>query len=139
MAAYETMLLRLPRTIKLLYYDHSVIVKSSPIDFDDDSSRFIAMLNGFAKLTPSQWGYEPLVKPPHISCPPPLGTGLNISFDILQGQTITLCDGKVLELGTTVYHQHYLIGRGTWVVRTKLQKANKQSGDDAWDRGLIVN
>jgi hypothetical protein len=121
------------RTIELLYYDRSIIVKSSPIDFVNDDSCFIAMLNGFAKLTPSQWGYEPLVKYPHISRPQPLGTGLNISLNILQGQTITLCDGKVLELGTTVYHQHGLIGHGTWVVRAKLQKANKQSGDGAWD------
>ena len=123
------------RTIELLYYDRSIIVKSFPIDFVNDDSRFIAMLKGFAKLTPCQWGYEPLVKFPHISRPPPLGAGLSISLSILQGQTITLCNGKVLKLGTTVYHQHGLIGRGTWVVRAKVQK---QSNDVAWDRDLIV-
>jgi hypothetical protein len=129
-------------TIELLYYDRSIIIKSTPIDFVSDDSRFIAMLKCFAKLTPSQWGYEPLVKPPHISRRPSLGTVLSISLHILQGQTITLCNGNVLELGTTVYHQHGLIGRGTWVVRAKLQTANEQTqssdSDDAWDRGLIV-
>ncbi|KAF8800096.1 hypothetical protein BYT27DRAFT_7175755 [Phlegmacium glaucopus] len=130
------------RTIELLYYDRSIIIKSSPIDFVNDVSCFIAMLKGFTMLTPSQWGYEPLVKSPHISHPSPLGEGLNISLDILQGQTITLCDGKVLELGKTAYHQHGLIGRGTWVVRGNLQNVNEQNRssdvDDTWDRGLIV-
>ena len=115
------------QTIELLYYDRSIIIKSSPIDFINDDSRFIAMLKGFAKLTPSQWGYQPLVKSPHISRPPPLGTALSISLHILHGQTITLCNGKALDLGITVYHQHGLIGRGTWVVSAKLQTANEQS------------
>ena len=50
-------------------------------------------------------------------------------------------NGKALDLGTTVYHQHGLIGRGTWMVSAKLQTANEQSqssDSDAWDRGLIV-
>jgi Fungal protein kinase len=59
------------RKIKLLYYDRSIMVESSSIDFINDDSCFIAMLNGFANLTPFQWGYEPLVKPPHNSRPPP--------------------------------------------------------------------
>lgn len=130
------------RKIKLLYYDRSIIVESSSIDFIDDDSRFIAMLNGFANLTPYQWGYEPLVKPPHISRPPRLETGHTVSLSILEGQTIILSNGKVLELGKTVYHQHGLIGRGTWVLRAMLQKGSGQSessdGDDAWNRGLIV-
>ena len=126
--------------IELLYYDRSIIIKSSPLDFISDDSCFIAMLKGFAKLTPSQLGYEPLMKPSHISRP--LGTVLSLLLHILQGQTITLCNGNVLKLGTTVYHQHGLIGHGTWVVEVKLQTANGQSqssdSDDAWDRDLIV-
>jgi hypothetical protein len=47
-------------------YDRSIIVKSSPIDFIEDNSRFIAMLKGIATLTPLQWGYEMLVRAPHL-------------------------------------------------------------------------
>lgn len=71
------------RKIKLLYYNRSIIVESSSIDFNiNDDSRFIA-------ITPYQWGYEPLDKAPHISCPPPLGTGDIVSLNILEGQMIT--------------------------------------------------
>lgn len=100
------------------------------------------MLKGFTNLNPSQWGYEPLVKSPHDFRLPPVGTDHNILPDVFRGQMITLCNGKVLELGTRIYHQHGLIGRGTLVARAKLQKANEQSessgGDGAWDQGLIV-
>ena len=131
------------RKLELLYYDRSIIVKSSPIDFIDDESRFIAMLKGFATLTPLRWGYETLVQAPHLPPrPPPLETGETVSLDILKGQTIKLSNGKLLELGMTVYHQHGLIGRGTWVLRAKLKKGSEQneSSDDhdAWNRGLII-
>jgi len=35
---------------------------------------------------------------------------------MLKGQTIALSNGMVLELGKPIYHQHSLIGRGTWVL-----------------------
>jgi hypothetical protein len=60
---------------------------------------------------------------------------------MLKGQTIKLSNGKGLQLGKTVYHQHGLIGHVTWVLRAKLKKGTEQSGDsddDAWNRGLIV-
>jgi hypothetical protein len=61
---------------------------------------------------------------------------------MLKGQIIALSNGMVLELGKTIYQQHSLIGRGTWVLRARLKKRSKRSGsndgDDAWNRGLIV-
>jgi hypothetical protein len=54
---------------------------------------------------------------------------------------ITLSDGRVLELGKTVYHQHGLIRRGTWVLRARLHKGSGQSESsdgDEWNQGLIV-
>jgi len=131
------------RKIELLYYDRSIIVKSAPIDFIDDDSRFMAMLKGFATLTSLQWGYETLVQAPYLPRrPPPLETGETVSLSMLKGQMIALSNGKILELGKTTYHQHGLIGRGTWVLRAKLKKGSNQSGsgggDDAWNRGLIV-
>jgi Fungal protein kinase len=128
------------RKIKLLYYDRSIIVTSSPIDFIDDDLYFILMLKGFATLTPLQWGYEPLVQSPHLPPrPPPLEAGETVSLGVLKGQMIVLSNGKVLELGKTVYHHHGLIGRGTWVLRAKLKKGSESTdGNDAWNRGLIV-
>lgn len=128
------------RKIELLYYDRSIIVKFSLIDFIDDESRFIPMLKGFATLTPLQWGYETLVQALHLPPrPPPLETGETVSLSMFKGQKIILSNGKVLELGKTVYHQHGLIGRGTWVLRAKLKKGSESTdGNDAWNQGLIV-
>ena len=100
-------------------------------------------LQGFANLTSLQWGYETLVPFPHLPRRPlPLETGETVSLSMLKGQTIALSNGMVLELGKPIYHQHSLIGRGTWVLRAKLKKGSNQSGssggDDAWNRGLIV-
>ena len=72
--------------------------------------------------------------PPH---PPLLETGKVVSLSILKGQAIKPRNGKVLELGKTVYHQHGLIGHGTWVLRAKLKKESEQSkssdSNDTWN------
>ena len=43
-------------------------------------------------------------------------------------------------LGSTIYHQHGIIGCGTCVVRARRVEKTKDSGtdDDAWDNPLIV-
>jgi hypothetical protein len=58
---------------------------------------------------------------------------------MLKGQMIILSNGKVLEPGKTIYHQHGLIGRGTLVLKATLKKGSESTdGNDAWNRGLIV-
>ena len=51
-----------------------------------------------------------------------------------------MSDGTRLLLGSTIFHQHGIIGRGTCVVRTKRVEKGKDCGtdDDAWDGPLIV-
>jgi hypothetical protein len=107
--------------ITLLYYDHSIIIESTPIDFVTYRSEFIALLNGLVTLTPEQWGYHTLAGLPYEIQTPRLDKSGIVSLSTLEGKEIKLKGGKVLRVGKPVYHQHGLIGRGTWVLRAELQ------------------
>ena len=113
--------------ITLLYYDHSIIIESKPIDFITNRSMFIALLSGLTTLASEQWGYHPLVDPPYKIRHPPSAQGAIVSLRTLEGQEIGLEGGKFLRLGKTVYHQYGLIGRGTWVLRAKLRQTDGNS------------
>ena len=59
--------------------------------------------------------------------------------DIFDGLELKLSDSTRLLLGSTIFHQHGIIGRGTCVVRARRVEKGKYSGtDDAWDGPLIV-
>jgi hypothetical protein len=59
--------------------------------------------------------------------------------DIFDSLELKLSDGTRLLLGSTVFHQHGIIGRGTCIVQAKHVEKGKYSGtDDAWDGPLIV-
>ena len=59
--------------------------------------------------------------------------------DIFDGMELKLSDGTCLLLGSTMFHQHGIIGRGTCIVRVRSVEKGKYSGtDDAWDGPLIV-
>jgi hypothetical protein len=53
---------------------------------------------------------------------------------------LKLSDSTRLLLGSTIFHQHGIIGRGTCVIRAKRVEKGKYNGtdDDAWDGPLIV-
>jgi hypothetical protein len=121
-------------TIRLLYYDRSIIIVSRPVNFLEDPSRFIAMLHAIANLTLPQVGYADVVKPA------PLLDNPRQTTDIFDGLELRLSDGTRLLFGSTIFHQHGIIGRGTCVVRARRVEKGKYSGtdDDAWDGPLIV-
>jgi hypothetical protein len=121
-------------TIQLLYYDRSIIVVSRPGNFLEDPSRLVAMLHAIANLTLSQLGYADVVKPA------PLLDNPRQTTNIFDGLELKLSDGTHLLLGSTIFHQHGIIGRGTCVVQAKRVEKGKDSGtdDDAWDGPLIV-
>ena len=60
--------------------------------------------------------------------------------DIFNGLELTLSDGIHLMLGSTIYHQHGIIGCGTCVVQARCVEKGKDSGtnDDPWHGPLIV-
>jgi hypothetical protein len=68
------------------------------------------MLHAIANLTLSQVGYADVVKPA------PLLDNPRQTTDIFEGLELKLSDGTRLLLGSTIYHQHGIIGRGTCVV-----------------------
>src|SRR6266436_874651 len=121
-------------SIQLLYYDRSIIIVSRPVNFLEDPSRFVAMLHAIANLTLPQLGYANVVKPV------PLLDNPRQTTDIFDGLELKLSDGTRLLLGSPIFHQHGIIGRGTCVVRTKRVEKGKDCGtdDDAWDGPLIV-
>jgi Fungal protein kinase len=121
-------------SIQLLYYDRSIIIVSRPVNFLEDPSRFVAMLHAIANLTLPQLGYADVVKPA------PLLDNPRQTTDIFDGLELKLSDSTRLLLGSTIFHQHGIIGRGTCVIRAKRVEKGKDSGtdDDAWDGPLIV-
>jgi hypothetical protein len=120
-------------TIELLYYDRSIVIASEPLNFIKDQLRFITFLQAIASLSLQQWGYATnLLKPTPLSDNPLHKT------DIFDGLELNLRNGTRLRLGSTVFHQHGLIGRGTCVVRAAcIEKGNGVFGK-AWNGQLIV-
>jgi len=91
------------------------------------------MLHAIANLTLPQLGYADVVKPA------PLLDNPRQTTDIFDGLELKLSDSTRLLLGSTIFHQHGSIGRGTCVVRARRVEKGKYSGtDDAWDGPLIV-
>ena len=72
-------------------------------------SRFVELLRGLGNLSLSQLSYPSLITPP----PPPLLGGSR--QDIFHGFELTMTYGTVLQLGSTIYLQHGIIGCGTCV------------------------
>jgi hypothetical protein len=91
------------------------------------------MLHAIANLTLPQLGYADVIKPAPLLGNPRQNT------DIFDGLELKLNDGTRLLLGSTIFHQHGIIGRGTCVVRARRIEKGKYGGtDDAWDGPLIV-
>jgi Fungal protein kinase len=120
-------------TVQLLYYDHSIIIMSPPLNFLEDSSRFVVMLKAITDLSLKQWGYVDKIRPAPLLDNPRKGE------DIFNGLELLLKNGTRLKLEGTVFHQHGLIGRGTCVIRaTCVEKAHDADDDEAWNGPLIV-
>ena len=92
------------------------------------------MLQAIASLSLPQLGYAEVLKPA------PLLDNPRQTTDIFDGLELKLNDGTRLELGSTVFHHHGIIGRGTCVVQAKCIRKRKGNGadDGAWDGPLIV-
>jgi hypothetical protein len=120
-------------TIQLLYYDRSIFLKSEPLNFLEDPLSLVAMLRAMCNLPRSQLSHANLITPP-----PFLGAPRR-SEDIFDGLKLTLSDGTGLRLGSTIYQQHGIIGRGTCVVRAEyIAGSGARSDDDSWVRSLVV-
>ena len=121
-------------TIQLLYFDRSIILVSRPVNFLEDSSRFVTMLQAIANLSLPQLGYAELLKPA------PLLDNPRWTTNVFDGLELKSNDGTRLELGNAVFHHHGIIGRGTCVVRAKCIEKRKGYGadDGAWAGPLIV-
>jgi len=98
--------------IEMHYYNRSIILRSSRIDFVNDYRRFLAILHGLRSLSVQQWDYQ--------IDPRPFST--DNARNTLKGRKILLKNGIWLELLETVVQQHRLIGRGTCVVKARVSE-----------------
>ena len=98
--------------IEMHYYNRSIILRSSRIDFVNDYRRFLAILHGLRSLSVQQWGYQ--IDPRPFSP--------DNARNTLKGRKILLKNGIWLELLETVVQQHRLIGRGTCVVKARVSE-----------------
>ncbi|KAF8144290.1 hypothetical protein K438DRAFT_1992935 [Mycena galopus ATCC 62051] len=102
-----------PRSIQMLYYDRSIMVKSDPLFFTTAPIPFITLLSRIASLTRAQWGYSAALT---AAPAPSVGLSDDISDRTFVGKTLQLTNGWKLRIGTSVFGAHGLIGRGTCVV-----------------------
>jgi hypothetical protein len=103
--------------MELLYYDRSIIVRSSLFNFIEDTPRFLNLLDAVKRLTKVQWGYHPLLPAPTVK----KIIGKGILADPFRGSTIALRSGESVELKDTIFQSHGLIGRGTCVSRATMR------------------
>jgi Fungal protein kinase len=115
--------------VQLLFYNRSICIVSEPLNFLAHQGRFISLLKAMNNLTLSQWGFVEKI----FTTPPPFG-----EENPLDGVQVKLKDDTILKLGQTVFRQHCLIGRGTFVVRARRVKKGKGPDEEAWNRDLIV-
>ncbi|KAJ7447074.1 hypothetical protein B0H11DRAFT_2290249 [Mycena galericulata] len=108
-------------SLELLYYDHSIVVKSEPLRFTEDTFTFLGVLRAFGRLDDAQWGYPKLLEPPASTSKPRFQKGVTLST--YQGCTLKLGHGWELELGEIIFQAHGLIGRGTTVVHAKVKSS----------------
>ncbi|KAJ7066822.1 hypothetical protein B0H15DRAFT_972043 [Mycena belliarum] len=116
-----------PSTIVMLYYDHSITVKSEPLHFTTDLIPFLTMLSRIASLTLAEWGYPEILrgelKGSEPKGPDPLLD--NEKAVDFRGMKLDLANGWTLELDTNIFRAHGLIGRGTCVVGATVIKTTK--------------
>ena len=120
-------------TVELLYYDHSIIIASEPLNFVKDQPRFIAFLQAATSLSLQQWGYTA-----NVLKPAPLLDNPLQKTDKFKGLELNLHNGTRLKLGGTVFHQHGLIGRGTCGVRATCTEKGNGVFAKAWNGQLIM-
>ncbi|KAJ7221637.1 hypothetical protein GGX14DRAFT_670581 [Mycena pura] len=118
--------------LEIVYYDHSAVIVSRAIDFKKDLRSFIQFLHAFVSGGESVWGSHWILKEPQ--------TGFRtkeraiqlqelpraVCVDAFKNFTLSLQDGSMLTLGTTVFQAHGLIGRGTLVVRAAMPQGDKR-------------
>lgn len=107
--------------MELLYYDRSIIIRSDPFNFIEDTARFFNLLGAVKGLTKAQWGYHPLLPLPNVEKIIDKG----IVSDPFRRSSIDLCGGVSLELEDTIFQSHGLIGRGTCVSRATMRPDGK--------------
>ncbi|KAL4255909.1 hypothetical protein AB1N83_013192 [Pleurotus pulmonarius] len=94
--------------IEFLYYNHSVVLRSSPFNFIDDLPQFHQIISLLGRMSFSYYGYYPEVENKER-------TSTVNTFD-------NLC--LTLMLGDIIHQAHGLIGRGSLVVNVNVKSDN---------------
>lgn len=109
--------------IQLVYHDRSIILSSKPFDMQQHPLAFIAVLYGLRNLTRNQQGLLPMFTTPFLSSTEAAINASNNPKDgLYQRSTLTLDNGKKLELGHIISRPSYIIGRGGVIVEAKCKE-----------------
>ncbi|KAF7426234.1 hypothetical protein PC9H_008601 [Pleurotus ostreatus] len=110
--------------IEFLYYDHSVVLRSSPFSFVDNLDQFHQIISHLGRMPLDRYGFCSNV----ILATPDCMSGRLYNMrnkdrqtiaNTFEGLNLTLNNGLVLTLGHIAYQPHGLIGRGTLVVKVE--------------------
>lgn len=106
-------------TIELWHFDRSGGIGSSPFNFGDQPDYLVTVIDGLARATERQFGFEPFIQGRPVAFPTTAKDAI-IRFDGERGEKF-----KILE---TLSKQRALTGRGTTVFRVKaFKKKDKQA------------
>ncbi len=113
--------------LQLLYFDRSIFIISTSLNFRADPRKFITLLLILDELSDEQWGFVPGIRPP-FKVPSSELARRTRSTDLFSGKPLSLHVGNgslKLELKEILSRHHGLIGRGTCVVRASIKNPPK--------------
>lgn len=119
--------------INLLYYDRSVVVKASAFSLAQDPVRFVAMLYAMSCFQRSQWGFDPAIEEPQYLSGPaktPRIRDDGRQFETFEKTEMRWKDETTITLGKEIFHQHSIIGRGTWVLEAEVKIDRPNDSND---------
>ncbi|KAF9067845.1 hypothetical protein BDP27DRAFT_1295858 [Rhodocollybia butyracea] len=111
--------------IQLIHYDHSAVIVSEFVSISKDFETFICILDVLADVN---WGISNLIAPATVSVPLP-SDQRSPHCDFFSGAPLQFpfSNGELrLILGTILFYQHGIIGRGSFVIEATISVAPPQ-------------
>jgi hypothetical protein len=124
--------------IQLLYYDHSITLRTPPYSFLNEPMLFIAMLYAMSQLSAADWGHDPAIQnPPYLSQSGALPR-VDSARRVFERTELELDTNTTLVLDKELFHQHSIIGRGTCVIQARIKSTGEeyQEEEEVSDDGL---
>ncbi|KAF8885203.1 hypothetical protein BD779DRAFT_1673838 [Infundibulicybe gibba] len=113
-------------SIELLYYDRSIIIKSSPFDFINDQVRLAKWVIGMIRLNAASWGFDSAIK--RVYRYKDISQSGAVSKSLYNGSIMKLGPSWKLRIKDMIFNAHCIIGRATAVFLATVEKASGAEG-----------